>query len=347
MLHDWRPAEQKLVSWLPGEVRCADGTAPAAGLRRPFNTLNFSSAAVPAATMRFDIDVSSRPMSISQEEGGVSLGSADFVPALAASRFPAGPARSRCAVTYAPRIVPVGEAAVEELASYTMMPTMGTLTEDGQARLRGTGSCWKAPRPQPLVRAYPDFDRLPATPGVRDWALVGYDTDASGRPRNIRALAGTGNAALTKAAADAVNRSRFTGGARTGCSYPYWRTPATLAAPKSPDPAPLRPAGATCPEDHGWSTPPRPRYPEAFRRRAVEGWAVVSYDVAPWGEPGNLRVLAAQPGAAFGEAAQSALRLARLAPAGQGLTGCVDTVRFLMEPAEGTSPAEPQARAAY
>jgi hypothetical protein len=50
--------------------------------------------------------------------------------------------------------------------------------------------------------------------------------------------------------------------------------------------------------------------------------------VAPWGEIGNVRVLAAQPAAAFGLAAERGLRGARLAPGKQGLTGCIDTVRF-------------------
>jgi len=143
-------------------------------------------------------------------------------------------------------------------------------------------------------------------------------------------MTGTGNAALDTAASDAVARSRFTGGARTGCSYPYWRTPATLAAPPSPPVASLRPADATCPEKHEWATAPAPFYPETFRRRSIEGWAVLSYDVASWGEPGNVRVLAAQPAAAFGLAAERGLKGARGTPAKQGLTGCVDTVRFLI-----------------
>ena len=35
-------------------------------------------------------------------------------------------------------------------------------------------------------------------------------------------------------AADAVRRSRFAGGARTGCLYPYWRRGGALAAPEPP-----------------------------------------------------------------------------------------------------------------
>ena len=34
--------------------------------------------------------------------------------------------------------------------------------------------------------------------------------------------------------------------------------------------------------------------------RAIEGWAVIAFDVAPWGGTGNVRVVASEPAADFG-----------------------------------------------
>ena len=66
---------------------------------------------------------------------------------------------------------------------------------------------------------------------------------------------------------------------------------------------------------------------------------MVAYDVAPWGEPGNIRVLASEPAEAFGTQAGNVIRTARLAPTQAGHTGCVDRVRFVMGP-EGGVPDE-------
>ena len=70
-------------------------------------------------------------------------------------------------------------------------------------------------------------------------------------------------------------------------------------------------------------------------RRRIEGWAVVRYDAAPWGEIGNVTVLAAQPSADFGTQAQVVLRSAKVAPSESGFTGCVERVRFVMPPESG------------
>jgi TonB family protein len=72
------------------------------------------------------------------------------------------------------------------------------------------------------------------------------------------------------------------------------------------------------------------RFPEPYRRRAIEGWAVVTYDVAPWGEINNIQVKASQPSADFGAQAVTVLRSARVKP-GPGAVGCVERVRFVME----------------
>jgi len=48
------------------------------------------------------------------------------------------------------------------------------------------------------------------------------------------------------------------------------------------------------------SLPPLMPFPSRFRRRAIEGWSEIGFDVAPWRATGNVRVLASTP-AASGE----------------------------------------------
>jgi len=160
--------------------------------------------------------------------------------------------------------------------------------------------------------------------------MVGYDLDAKGRPVNLRIVEGTGNRALDAASVKAMRGSRFTNGARTGCLYPFWRKPAPVAAPASPDKASLRPEGSNCPADRPWAVTPRLIYPTAYRPRAIEGWAAVAYDVAPWGDTGNIRVLASELATAFGQQAVQIVRLARKAPSRENAIDCVEIVRFVM-----------------
>lgn len=331
-----RSSERGLAAWTPGEVRC-DGGALVAGepLRRPLNTIGWRGPnAQQAVTLRFDIDANGRPVSITRGDARF-VPNDDIAPALAASRFPAR-AHSACSVTYAVAVAPFATAAVPDLVSYTVTPLNGRLPLPGWERIREGGNCADAPRPQPLVRALPDFAKLPGTPGMKEWALVTYDTDAGGKPVNVRIGTGTGNKALDAAAVKAMRESRFTGGARKGCSYPYWRQPEVLAAPPMPEKSTF-PAGDKCPAGQDWASQPVLRFPQAYNRRRIEGWAVVSYDIAPWGVVGNAKVLAAQPSDDFGRQALQVIQSAKAAPSQEGRSGCIERIRFAIHPEAGDS----------
>lgn len=324
-----------LLQWTPGTVSCGDTPISGASIRRPWNLLGWSGAnmADRAVTLRFAIDDAGRPVSVAREgKDYVSYGD-DVAPALVASRFVAKAPHQDCRITYTLRATPLNQADVPELMSYTVHPHAGALPRDGWLRIRSAGgTCQDGPQPQPLVRVLPDFEKLPATPGARDWSMVRYDLDAKGEPVGATLLTGTANPALDAAALKAIRASRFTGGPRTGCFYPFWRAPATLPAPDMPEAIRDTKVAGNCPDAHDWATPPQLRFPEPFRRRSIEGWAVVSYDVAPWGELGNLKVIAAQPASDFGESAITVLRSARFKVSTQGYTGCVDRVRFKIGP---------------
>lgn len=323
--------ERLLLMWSPGEVRCSEGgLVRGERMPRPLNGLVWSTgvAAVPI-TFAFAIDEGGRPISIARRGEGNMAHAEDTGPALAASRFAPGAIRSDCTITYTPRTAPLDAAPVPELMSYSMNRKSIRLPREAMRRIGG-GNCGERPVPGPLLRAYPDFRKLANTPGRRDWAMVGYDLDASGRPVNVRIVGGTGHAALDAASLDAVGKSRFASGEREGCRYPYWLNPGVVEAPPMPPKGALEPADAACDARDGFARPPRLIFPEPYRRRAIEGWAIVSYDVASWGEIGNVKVLEAQPSEDFGKQAVRMMENAEARTSGQGMTGCVDRIRFVM-----------------
>ncbi|MBB3878018.1 TonB family protein [Sphingomonas pseudosanguinis] len=329
------PSSRILLQWMPGPVTCDGVSITGATIRRPWNLLGWSgtSTADRAVTLRFDIDQGGRAVSVMRDSPDFVPYANDIAPALVASRFAANGAHRDCRITYSSRATPLDRADVPELMSYTIQPQSGALPKEGWLRIRSAGgTCQDDPQPQPLVRVLPDFEKLSATPGARGWSMVRYDLDAKGKPVAATLLTGTANPALDAAALKAIRASRFTGGPRTGCFYPFWRAPATLPAPDMPEAIRDTKVAGNCPDAHDWATPPQLRFPEPFRRRSIEGWAVVSYDVAPWGELGNLKVIAAQPASDFGESAIAVLRSARFKVNAQGYTGCVDRVRFNMGP---------------
>jgi TonB family protein len=274
-----------------------------------------------------------------RRDGDAPQPAADLAPTLAATRFAPAAARRGCSITYTPTSAPIDQAPIPDLMSYSVSPQNGPLPQAGWDRIRAAGNCLDEPRPQPLVRVLPDFTELPRTPGIRDWAMVDYDTDAQGRPVRASVSQTTGNKALEQGAVKAMRQSRFTGGARTGCRYPFWTRPAKLEAPAAPEEASFRSENTTCTRPYRYATKPRLTFPEAYRRRMIEGWAVISFDVAPWGEIGNLKVLAAQPSEDFGTQATQVLRSARFEASMAGMSGCIERVRFVMGP-DGMRPLE-------
>ena len=76
-------------------------------------------------------------------------------------------------------------------------------------------------------------------------------------------------------------------------------------------------------------------YPPAYGARKVPGWAILRFDVAPWGLVGNIEVLASQPSDAFGVAARCLVANARPSPPASGYRGCLIPVIYAIpEPVE-------------
>lgn len=327
--------QQYLVRWVPGQVTCAGERQRAAVVIRSPQSQSqvLAQRHLTPVTLTFSIDEGGRPLSIAREGVRSPIWNDDLGPSLAASQFSAGTAATNCRITYTPETQTFAEASTADIAAFSMNTRQSRPPREAWARVWQTGNCRDDPPQRPLTRAYPDFATIEKTPGEREWTLVEYDTDAQGAPVNPHVVFGTGSAALNAASVTAVQSSRFTGGARTGCRYSYWNGPAAIAAPEAPDIEDYRPAGGNCPAGTAWAVAPVLRFPTAYQRRMIEGWAIVTYDIAAGGQVGNIQVAAAQPAQEFGQAAVNILRSARTEPLAKGVTGCVERVVFRMSPA--------------
>ena len=321
------------VTWTATDIRCGGvrvdferppAVMPALG----WSAANIGMKPVPYS---FTIDPTGRPLDIKRVAMGYVVAGEDLTPALAVSRFAPGAARSACSLTFVATPRPVAAAPVASVMAYTIFPGQRP-TAEMWARVKPVGSTCYDPTPQVRNRAFPDFDTIPKQPGRPSWSMIGFDIDESGKPVRLKPVAGNGNAALETASMKAIAESRFAAGARVGCQYPYWVGSETMPAPPIPEDVGSRAAGATCPAKAEWAVEPKLIYPEQFRRRAVEGWAVIGYDVAPWGQTGNVRVIAAQPAEEFGAQALRLMSMAKRVPSASGYSGCVDRVRFRMGP---------------
>lgn len=66
---------------------------------------------------------------------------------------------------------------------------------------------------------------------------------------------------------------------------------------------------------------------------------MVSFDVAPWGEIGNVKVVASEPTEEFGTHAVQVIRTAKFDTAPSGVSDCIERVVFKPGP-HGTKPLE-------
>lgn len=244
---------------------------------------------------------------------------------IASWRFAPGAAASNCSVDLAPTALALDKASPARL--FETMTTAPRSPWPGIRKVLG-GDCDSRRRPQVIV--YPDlraFDDKSVDPA---WAGLRYDIDASGAVRNVKVAAQHGEAAFADTAASAVAEARyFPGPARTGCFVIFKATPQAT-------PAPVRPSGESFerPQDACKVTqaqlnlPETKMYPPAFGKRRVAGWAILRFDVAPWGQVGAVEVLAAQPSDVFGNYARNMLNGARPTPPPTGYRGCVVPIVF-------------------
>ena len=116
------------------------------------------------------------------------------------------------------------------------------------------------------------------------------------------------------------------GSARFNCIYNWYRRGAPLPAPPIPEP-PQDPLSA-CPRAVlDTFRPGETTGTSVFRERGVEGWAMVRFDIAPWGAVGNVEVIEAQPASGIGDEAKRIVASGRADP-GAGAVRCVQAMHF-------------------
>ena len=130
------------------------------------------------------------------------------------------------------------------------------------------------------------------------------------------------------------------GPALTGCVYNFYRNGGTLPAPDLTPEAEREAPLQDCPPAIGdrLAVNPDMRFPKAFQDRSIEGWALVRFDVAPWGQIGNVAVVEAQPAAAFGEEGRRLIQRSQVSAGFQAGVRCVVPVRFITPPADAVAP---------
>lgn len=340
--------ETHVLTWDMSQVTCDAGTrvAPVTLIAPEPNQVMVRGWNGPdAVTLRFDLDAEGRAFGITgQIDPRHRILSSDLMPALRASRFAVDAPRTGCTIRYTPVIQKAAEAPLATLARFgvSQRMRMGKYVWERLA----PGDCRNTPRVAPLTRSYPDFRKLTRREGERQWAYVTYDIDAEGVPVNLAVPLTSGYAELDAAAREAVAAGRYAGGPRTGCVTAWWTGPETVPAPPPP-PKSETEGNPACEIEDRWSTAPTLTFPPAYNRRAIEGWAILRYDVAPWGEIGAVEILQAQPSIEFGDAAIYVMRNARFKPQESGLTGCIDRVFFRIradEPDTADGEAEPAIR---
>jgi TonB family protein len=339
---------RRLIVLRPGAVTCGGVTEEPVHRELPIPEAQtvYSKQAAHPLTLAFSIDARGRAIDIHEisERQPNWVESDDAAPSLAASQFAAGPVRTRCTVSYSVDALSAAEVPLEDAYrayaagrghSREMFPFY-------QRTIPAGADC--EPFPHYRVRVYPRFDEIERPAGIASWSMIAFDTDARGRTRNVRVLGEGGNAALADETADAMRSSRFVPGAHRGCVTRFWSFPGvSLLPPPAAPTSDYRAPDAQCDGlADEWASMPPLRFPEAFRRRSIEGWAIVRFDVAPWGETGNVEVVAAEPAEAFGDRATQIVRGARKPPSSRGFSGCVEKVSFKIgrPPGPRSSPEE-------
>lgn len=298
-------------------------------------------------TIGFAIDATGRAVDIQALEGGyvegkfdldfktlrvntkgllTSLAVRDLMPSLRASRFAADAPQTGCRVIYTPRYDDAAEIGRDTLGRIAAVPRF-RVTAAQRDQLSG-GDCNTVGWPAPLLRGYPDFRKVAAREGAREWSWVRFDIDEAGVATNTAVIVSSGNADLDAEGLRAFSDNRFAGGPRTGCATAWWRDPGTIPAPPAPDNSEY-PGHRSCEALRSWDRKPQLTYPPAYNERQIEGWAVLGFDIAADGTVGNVRVLSAQPSAEFGEAGAAVLQSGRFTAGEEALTQCIEQVRFV------------------
>ena len=318
------------VSWAAGEITCDNGVtfgAEAIPPRIP-DSVSRAPTTQPRAVYSFTLGPEGRALSISLPPGASTPRHGfDLAPALAAAQLAPQAEPTRCMVTFTQTAVPYSEAPLADLVAARIQNRRVRIPREAWNRF-GQRTCYEK-RTRALEWHTPDFRKLPKLPGAKHWTFQTYDIDEKGRPTQIKTVGSSGSQALNDATRKATKASRFVDDdPREGCWRYTWTAAEVIPAPQMRSMPDYGEPPEPCDADDKWAVAPKLDYPRFFERRGIEGWVVFRYDVAPWGEIGNVEVVDAQPARDLAVFGQNVLTSARFKPIENGLSGCIERVEF-------------------
>ncbi|KPF82241.1 hypothetical protein IP78_04215 [Brevundimonas sp. AAP58] len=347
------PTPDRTVLFVPqASTACADGPLSAMASDAFTPTVWATTFATPPVGQRiervaydFSVSEQGRPLSIRPvvSDGFSRLSvttDAQMQASFASWVFPQT-ARQDCRLTL--RLTPTLLSSADEmtvLRFYADARPRDALRTAVERRLRRPGD--DCGRPPPRTLSYPDYLRPGRPrPGARSWSAVRWDLRDDGTTINVEVIGSSGDAVLDEEARRAVSGSAFRSGAARGCLMTFMRVGPNLAAPpvnRDPPDDPLQ----RCDEAFASRFTPGPlTYPEALEDRGIEGWARVRFDVATWGQIGNVSVLEVQPAEAFSPVAARIVTSGRAVPSFDPQVRCVVPIQFRL-PEDTARPGDGQ-----
>lgn len=327
------PAVETTCGDIPVQPIYREDLPPSAG--------DASSRTASVSTFRFAVAPDGRTLNIRPETpaSGYALAAraVEVQASLAAWRFDPE-VRADCRLTIRHQPVSVDEAPASLLLRYYgVTRDLGPLRNTVARRLGGPGgNCMGPDRPRRRAQltSHPDFrvGKRPPTGGYA-WTVLRWNNDAEGRYTDVETLGSSGDALFDAETRRAMSDSRLhPGEPATGCVYNFFRRGESLPAPPVPPKEEREDALQQCPDATASRLSPVRElpYPPAFRARGIEGWALVRFDVASWGQIGNVEVLEAQPAAAFGDGARNLVSQRRATPSFEAAIRCVQPVHYRM-----------------
>jgi TonB family protein len=277
-----------------------------------------------ALSVTFSVDADGAVTDLKRGPGFTPWPIDDQVAAVASWRFaPRAPAKG-CTLDLSPVQTALAETDPAKLFEILAFERRAT-PQPVRSALAAAGDCNRGPRATPDLIAYPDMRGFNAKSASPAWAAVRYDIGVTGAVRDVRIVAQGGPSAFADTVASSVAESRFQPGAtRTGCYAAFAARPKTTPAPKRPDIKAFERPGDACEiTREAMNVPASRTFPPAYAKRGVAGWAIVRFDVAPWGQIGNVEVVASQPSEAFGMTARNLVSSARPSAPATGYRGCL------------------------
>jgi len=334
-----------LTEWIAGKANCDGKPVDAVWTETPSPTIASPDSKPGDVVLSFSIDATGRPVSIrfdtrprdGKADVGILLaaagveGNPDLEPAMATWRFAPGTVRNNCSIRFSRKTETFEQApdvAVLQIA------TMGWLTSPVLAgpvldKFRvSRSSCPSMPIPR--IIHYPALDEMPLPAGRMSVSLYRFDVAPDGRTSGVRSLASNAPEQIVAATTEAMRASSYKANAsRQGCLASVLSRPvATMSPPPVPPPATFRQPDSNCPASpNGLLSIGSLEFPPSYQVRAIEGWAVVRFDIESDGKVTSVVALESQPTSEFGQQAEKVLRSSR-GPTGQHYKDCVTRVLY-------------------